>query len=97
MDTLKLIQLFQRVLKDASKEAVKEGVKEELFAIKKELLQIKDKDELLSREQTARLLQINLSTLHFWTKDSRLKSYGIAGRRYYKRSEIINNLKELKK
>ncbi|AWV96713.1 helix-turn-helix domain-containing protein [Arcticibacterium luteifluviistationis] len=46
--------------------------------------------ELLSREETAKLLQINLSTLWSWTKKGKLTSYGIGSKVYYKYSEIIN-------
>lgn len=55
-------------------------------------------EELLTREQTAKFLKIDLSTLWSWTKKGRLKAYGIAGsKRYYKRSELMEALTELKK
>ena len=52
-------------------------------------------DDLLTREETAELLKINLSTLHNWTKEKKLTSYGIGGRVYYKRNEIVQSLLKL--
>jgi excisionase family DNA binding protein len=52
-------------------------------------------EELLTRKETAKLLKINLSTLYLWTKKGRLKSYGISGKVYYKRSEVESALVEL--
>ncbi len=48
----------------------------------------KPKEELLSREDVARILKCDLSTVHNWTKKGLLKSYGINGRVYYKMLEI---------
>ncbi|HEX8563834.1 MAG TPA: helix-turn-helix domain-containing protein [Flavobacterium sp.] len=50
---------------------------------------------LLTRDEVATLFKINLSTLHSWTRDGKLKSYGIGGRVYYKRSEIDESLIKL--
>ena len=55
------------------------------------------KEELLTREQTCQFLQINSSTLWAWTNKGKVKAYGIANRRYYKRSELLECLTELKK
>lgn len=61
----------------------------------KKSFQPKRPDELLSRSETAKLLKVNLSTLYLWTKKGKLKSYGISGKVYYKRSEIESALIEL--
>jgi len=77
---------------------IKEGVKAELQILKKELLHENANDELLTREQVAELLHINLSTLWHWERKGKVKSYGISGsRKYYKRSEIMEALKLVKK
>lgn len=47
----------------------------------------KQKD-ILTREETAKLLSISLPTLWSWTKKNILKSYGIGNRVYYKKEEI---------
>ena len=48
--------------------------------------------EFLTRAETAKLLQINLTTLWYWTKKGKLQSYGIGNRVYYKRSEIEESI-----
>lgn len=54
-------------------------------------------DELLTREQTCELLQINSSTLFHWTNKGKVKAYGIGNRRYYKKAELLECLTPLKK
>lgn len=94
MESLQLINTTPQQLADL----IKEGVKSELENLKKELLHENANDELLTREQAAKLLHINLSTLWHWQKKGKIKCYGISGsRRYYKRSEILSALKVLKK
>lgn len=51
-----------------------------------------DETDLLTPKETAQLLRISLPTLHRWQKKGKLKCYGIAGTRYYKRSEVIESL-----
>ncbi len=51
--------------------------------------------ELLTRKETAALLKINISSLYNWTKKGKLKSYGLQGKIYYKRSEVESALIEL--
>jgi hypothetical protein len=94
MGTLQFIQTTPEKLADL----IKEGVKSELEILKKELLHENANDELLTREQAAELLHINLSTLWAWRNKGKVTAYGISGsRRYYKRSEIMGALKLLKK
>ena len=71
---------------------INENVKAQLIELKKELLQKEASDELLTRKQTCELLQIDSSTLFHWTNAGKVTCYGIANRRYYKRSEIMNAL-----
>ena len=54
-------------------------------------------DELLTREEVLDLLQIDSSTLWRYQNDGKIKAYGIGNRRYYKKAEIIDALKPLKK
>ena len=94
MKTLQLINFSPQQLA----ELIRNGVKSELELLREELLHKNANDELLSREQTAIFLHINLSTLWAWERKGKIKSYGISGaRRYYKRSEIMNALELLKK
>lgn len=58
----------------------------------KENFQPKEPIELLTREETAELLKISLTTLWHWSKKGILPSYGIGNRVYYKRGEIEGRL-----
>ena len=53
-------------------------------------------DELLTRDETARFLQCDISTLHNWVKKGKLNAYGIGNRRYFKRSELLESLTLIK-
>jgi len=54
-----------------------------------------DAEDLLTRKEACKLLQIDSSTLWNWTNKGRVTAYGIANRRYYKRSELMKSLKPL--
>jgi len=54
------------------------------------------REELLTRSETAEMLKINLSTLWAWTKSNKLTSYSIGNRIYYKHSEVMESIIELK-
>lgn len=74
--------------------AITENVKSQLEELKKSF-QPKTPEEYLTRKETAELLNINLSTLHLWKKKGILKSYGLSGKVYFKRSEVESALVEL--
>lgn len=94
MKTIQFLQTSPEQLADL----ISNGVKTELQQLKDELLHRNANDEILTREQTAELLSIDPSTLWSWTNKGKIKAYGISGsRRYYKRSEIMEALKLLKK
>lgn len=66
-----------------------------LNKLEKKLLSANQKsydDELLTREETAKLLKINITTLWNWTRKGKIIAYGIGNRVYYKRGEIIKAL-----
>ena len=54
-------------------------------------------EELLTREETCKFLKIDSSTLWHWTNRGKVRAYGMGARRYYKRSELLECLKLLKK
>ena len=78
------------------KELIKEGVKSQLEDFK-ETLQTHNPDELLTRTQTCKFLQIDSSTLWAWTNKGKVIAYGIGNRRYYKKAELLESLQTLKK
>jgi hypothetical protein len=75
---------------------IKDGVKSQLADFKK-TFNTHNPDELLTRTETCKFLQIDSSTLWAWTNKNKVKAYGIANRRYYKKSELLESLKPLNK
>lgn len=53
-----------------------------------QLQQKKQQEQLLTRTETAKYLQINMTTLWNWTKKGKLKAYGLGNRVYYMKKEI---------
>ena len=56
-----------------------------------------ENEELLTIEHTCKFLKIDQSTLWRWTNKGKVKAYSISGKRYYKRSELLESLTLLKK
>jgi hypothetical protein len=80
------IQLTQISLEELKQEILK-GVLTELKELKEHLQPIIP-EEYLSRQQTADLLKVDLSTIHNWSKRGALTKLGFEGKVYYRRSEI---------
>ncbi|MFV5699644.1 helix-turn-helix domain-containing protein [Flavobacterium sp. ZT3R17] len=83
MGTLQLIEVTPQQLQEEILKGIKTYLKE--FA---GLFQATPKEEYLTREETAKLLKVDLSTLWHWNKNGVLTPYGISNRVYYKRSDI---------
>ena len=92
---MKNVQFIQ-VTPDELQDAIIEGVKLQLNELKKHF-EPKIPNEYLSRNEISKMLKVDLSTIHNWSKKGKLKSYGIGGRVYYKRAEVENAIVELKK
>ncbi|CAA0242297.1 DNA-binding protein [Tenacibaculum maritimum] len=73
-----------------------EGIKPQLDELKNHL-QPKEPTEYLTRQETADLLKVDLSTIWNWTKQSKLVAYSIGSRVYYKRSEVESSIIKLNK
>ncbi|MCL9805861.1 helix-turn-helix domain-containing protein [Flavobacterium amniphilum] len=59
------------------------------------LLQLNEQSEqLLTREETAKLLSVSLVTLWDWTKKDIIPAYRIGNKVRYKRSEILKSLNQ---
>lgn len=78
------------------KNEIIEGIKPQFDELKKHF-QPKNPTEYLTRQETANLLKVDLSTIHNYTKKGVLTSYGIGSRVYYKRSEVENAIIKLNK
>jgi hypothetical protein len=48
--------------------------------------------ELVIRKEALELLSTTPATLWRWEKQGKIKSYGIGGKRYYKRTELLEAL-----
>lgn len=70
---------------------IKDGVRTQLQDFKKEI-STHDPDELLTRTETCKYLQIDSSTLWHWTNKGKVIAYGIGNRRYYKKGELLKCL-----
>ncbi|MCB9363404.1 MAG: helix-turn-helix domain-containing protein [Flavobacteriales bacterium] len=89
--------ILQGTTPEALVNLINENVKAQLSELKKSLISKEASDELLTRDETCKLLQIDSSTLWHWTNKGKVVAYGIANRRYYKRSELMQSLIKLKK
>ena len=59
------------------------------------LLQLNEPiEQLLTREETAKLLSVSLVTLWDWTKKDIIPAYRIGNKVRYKRSEILKSLNQ---
>jgi len=55
-----------------------------------------DPDELLTIEEAVDLLKISKPTLWRWCKTGKLNKLAIGGRRYFRKTELLNSLKSMK-
>jgi excisionase family DNA binding protein len=85
------VQFVQITANELAK-LINDQISENLNKFKKEFLSKEADDELLTRDQTAEFLQVDVSTLYLWAKKGKIKPYGIGKRRYFKRSELIESL-----
>jgi len=85
------VQFVQITTNELAK-LINQKVSDNLNQFKKEFLNKEADDELLTREQTADFLQVDVSTLYLWVKKGKIKAYGIGKRRYFKRSELLESL-----
>jgi len=90
MQTVQFIQITPEQLQNS----IIEGVKTQLEELKKSFQPIQPA-EYLTRNEVAKLFQINLSTLYNWTKKGILNSYSIGSRVYYRRDEVNNAIVKL--
>jgi len=86
---------FIQVTPDELTEVIVKGVKNQLEELKKEF-QPKQPTEYLTRNEVAKMLSIDLSTVHNWCKSKKLKPLGIGNRVYFRRTDIEAALIELK-
>ena len=77
------------------KELIQETIRCAFIEFAKDF-QPKEPTEYLTRKEVVKMLNINMSTLHHWTKQGKLKAYTIGARVYYKRHEVDESLETFK-
>ncbi|GGZ45933.1 helix-turn-helix domain-containing protein [Mesonia mobilis] len=87
MQTLQ-ITLPENVLQDLA------SIKQQLQELKKEF-KPKEPTKYLTRNEVAKMLSVDISTVHNWSKKGILKPIGIGARVYYKRKEVESAFVEL--
>jgi predicted DNA-binding transcriptional regulator AlpA len=90
MNELSIVQ----VTPESLEQLIKKVVKVELASFL-EIFKPKMDDELLTPKQVAKLLKINVSTVHRRTKKGILIKYGSGGSVYYKKSEVESTIVKL--
>ena len=88
-----LVQLSVGDLQQLIKEAVKEELQKITNVIKLNPKEPENESELLSRKQTAELLNVSETTLFLWNRDKVLEHKKLNNRVYYIKSEVLNKLK----
>ena len=85
---------FIQTTPDELQKLIISGIRAEIDKLKKDF-QPKEPTEYMTRNQVKEQFDIDLSTVHNWTKRGKLKAYGIAGRIYYKRVEVESAIKPI--
>lgn len=88
--------LLQNVSPEQLTELMVKVFKTELEDFKKNL-NTNDPDILLTRAEACEFLKIEQTTLYHWVKSGKVLCYGIANRRFFKKSDLLNSLTLLKK
>lgn len=71
---------------------IAERTVELLESRKSETTQQEEEEELKTPKEASKLLRVSMATLWRWEKKGKIKCYGIGGKRYYKRSELVESL-----
>ncbi|WP_374552515.1 DNA-binding protein [Flavobacterium sp.] len=88
-----LVQLTANDLILLIKEAVKEELQKITNVIKLNPKEKESEPELLTRKQTAELLNVSETTLFLWNRDKVLEHKKLNNRVYYIKNEVLNKLK----
>lgn len=90
MQTIQFIQTTPQELQNQ----INEGVKSQLQDFLKHY-QPKQPNEYLTRSDVAKMFNVDLSTVHNWSKSGKLKPLGLGARVYFLRSDIEQSLQPL--
>lgn len=92
---MKTIQFIQTTPEQLKVEIL-EGVNEQLEDFKKHFSKTSEPSKYYTRNDLAKLFQVDLSTIHNWSKKGIVYPHQIGGRIYFKREEIDQALVKLK-
>lgn len=87
-----LVQLNVEDLQKLIKEALKEEITKITDVIKLNSKTSENESEVLTREETAKLLNVSFTSLYHWNKDGSLPAKKINHKVYYQRSMIMDKL-----
>ena len=87
------IQFIQTTPQDLQKQ-INEGIQKQLEGFLKHFKPVQP-NEYLTRQQVAKMFNVDLSTIHNWCKSGKLKPLGLGARVYFLRSDIEQSLTPL--
>jgi predicted DNA-binding transcriptional regulator AlpA len=90
---MEAMQITQTNANDFKTEILK-GVKIQIDELKSQF-QPKEPNEYLTRQEVAKMFNVDLSTIHNWCKSKKLNPLGLGARVYFLRSEIEASLTPL--
>lgn len=93
--TIQFVGTSPEELKASLLNLIQPQLEQILKEVKKQNSIVVEDEVLITREQAAKILCVNLSSLWRYTKDGVLKSYSLpnTSRVYYKKSEILGAIK----
>jgi hypothetical protein len=86
---------FVGISPEELQDAIRSGVRLEIEKLKTEF-RPKEPPEYLTRKDVKDMFQIDMSTVHNWTKAGKLRAYQIGSRVYYRRDEVEQALQPLR-
>lgn len=90
MSTIQFIQYSPEQLQNE----INAGVKRQLDDFLKHFTP-KQPNEYLTRQEVAQMFNVDISTVHNWSKSGKLNPLGLGSRVYFLRSEVEASLKPL--
>ena len=87
-----LVQLNVGDLQQLITDAVKQELQKIAEVIKLNPKESEKESDLLTRDETAKLLKVSTTSLFIWNRDSILKAKKIGRRVYYLKSEVMSKL-----
>jgi len=82
---------FIQVTPEELEKKILDGVQKIFSSANKQV----EPEELLTVDETATFCKATRQSIHNWTKNKKLKAYGIGNRVYYKKSELLQGLQPL--